>query len=113
MSAQCTTACSTVATGGCSLRSNGMPSSVSRAATPASCSLSTRSVLDAGHQTPDPRHVHLLDRQRMQIGLREERGQIKVGLEAEVFRRRSDEILEPRAEFVVAAEMIKDDDPAA
>src|SRR2546430_13223443 len=113
MSAQCTTAWSTVATGGCSLRSNGMPSSVSRAATAASCSVSTWSAFDAGDERPNPRNVHLLDRFRMQAGLSQERREIEIGLEAEILRRRRNEVLEPRAELVAAAEMIEDDDPSA
>src|SRR5436189_435631 len=101
MSAQCSAASSTVATGGCSLRVDGIPSSASRAATAASCSVTT-SGLDAGNQAPDPGNVDLLNRLRMQVRLREERRQIEIGLEAQVLANRRDQPFEPRAQSVAA-----------
>src|SRR5436190_7697511 len=112
MSAQWTAASSTVATGGCSLRVNGIPSAASRAVTAASCSV-TRSAFDAGDERPDPGDVHLFDRLGMQRRLRQERRQIEIRFEAEVLRRRRDQPLEPRTNLVTAAEVVEDDDASA
>src|SRR5262245_46715942 len=70
-------------------------------------------VLDAGHQRPDPRYVHLLNRHRLELGLREERGQVEIRLEADVNGGRRDAALDARDERTAAEEVIEDDDAAA
>ena len=52
------------------------------------------SFLDASDERPDPRDVHLLDRDRLEFGLREERGQVEIRLEADVHGERRDRALD-------------------
>src|SRR4029453_18515991 len=47
-------------------------------------------LLHTGHERPDLRPVHLFDRHRLQIRLREKRGQIEIRLETDVDRGRGD-----------------------
>ena len=54
------------------------------------------SFLDASDERPDPRDVHLLDRDRLQLGLGEKRRQVEIGLEADVDGERRDRPLDRR-----------------
>src|SRR5437899_2717163 len=67
-----------------------------------------------GDERPDSRDVHLLDRHRTKLGLREERRQIEIRLEADVYGEGRNDTLEPREHGVRAPEVVeKDDAPAA
>ena len=57
--------------------------------------------------------VHLLDRLRLEVGLREKRGQVEVGLEADVNRERRDQALDARENRVRAEKVVEQDDAAA
>src|SRR4030095_15371066 len=60
--------------------------------------------LDGGHQRPDTGEIHLLDRNRLQVGLREERGQVEVRLESDVNRERRNHPLDAGQNEVRAEE---------
>src|SRR6185436_2038415 len=68
---------------------------------------------DAGDERPDPREVHFLDRDGIEIRLREERRQVEIRLEADVHGQRRDAALDPGERAVLAAEVIQENDPSA
>src|SRR5207302_7622795 len=70
-------------------------------------------VFPADHQRPDLREVHLRDRDRLQVRLREEARQIEIGLEADVHGEGRDGALEARENRARAAEVIQDDNLSA
>src|SRR6185503_20608230 len=72
-----------------------------------------RLVLDAGYERPDPREVHLVDRDWLQSRLNEKRRQVQIRLEPDVRRDWRDQPLEPRADAALAAEVVEDDDAPA
>ena len=55
-----------------------------------------RSVLDTGNERPDPREADLLDRDWFERGLRQEAGEVEIGLEPDVHRKWRDGALEFR-----------------
>ncbi len=61
----------------CGLRASGVEPEPAQSRSPKSV---VRSPLrfHAGHQRPDLRHVHLFNRDRLQVGLREESGQVEI-----------------------------------
>src|SRR6185295_2985598 len=69
--------------------------------------------LPADNQRPDFREVHFLDRDRLQIRLRKEAGEIEIRLEPDVHGKRRDGPLEPRENRVGVAEVDQDDDLSA
>src|SRR5687767_3432675 len=74
---------------------------------------SERLVLNTRHQRPDSRVIHLLDRDGSQVRAGEEGRKVEIGLEANVDRERGDRALQSRHDWIGAAEVIEDDDPAA
>jgi hypothetical protein len=90
----------------CSRRSTSRPRSPAAARAP-------RLRLETGHERPDPRPVHLFDRHGLEIGLRQERRQVEVRLEADVHREGAERPLEPRQHRTRAAEVVEDDDLAS
>src|SRR5688572_29838587 len=68
------------------------------------------SLLHAGDERPDLRHVHLFNRLRPKLRLRQEGRQIEIRLEADVNGERRDGTLDAREDRIGAAEVIQDDD---
>ena len=61
-------------------------------------------IFDAGDERPDSRDVDLLDHHRPQLGLRQERRQIEIRLEADVHGERRDQSVDERPRLINAAE---------
>src|SRR5437899_419419 len=73
----------------------------------------TSSVFRTSDKRPHARDIHFLDRDRLELRLREERGKIEIRLEADVHGEGRDDPFDAREYGILAAEVIEDDNAAA